>query len=158
MNTTNSYTLSHIIKSIKYKAGWDFATHRYGGTYAPLMFIVHARVEDSTTGKPTLVSHSFTIPPIFEQRAIEPEQLLRWLFDRIVDVERHEAGEFFTINECRPFYPEHGPNSNPYANKFDPSCVNPNVTNRPLASITVALDPLTIHPSTFTDVSAGMNG
>ena len=38
----------------------------------------------------------------------------RWLLDRILDVERHEAMEFFSISGRRPFYPEHGPQARLY--------------------------------------------
>lgn len=32
----------------------------------------------------------------------------QWLFEAIVTVERHEAGEFFRVGEDRPFLPSHG--------------------------------------------------
>lgn len=38
----------------------------------------------------------------------------RWLFDRIMDVERHEAMEYFQVGDGRPFSPNHGPGRDPY--------------------------------------------
>jgi len=38
----------------------------------------------------------------------------RWLFDRIVDVETHEAMEYFAIGDERPYSPSHGPGNDPY--------------------------------------------
>ncbi len=38
----------------------------------------------------------------------------RWLFDQILLVERHETMEFFTIDEEKPYSPNHGPGNDPY--------------------------------------------
>ena len=38
----------------------------------------------------------------------------RWLFDRIMDTELHEAMEWFKIGGHRPFAPHHGPGRNCY--------------------------------------------
>jgi hypothetical protein len=38
----------------------------------------------------------------------------RWLFDRLLDVETHEAMEYFQIGDERPYSPSHGPGNDPY--------------------------------------------
>ena len=38
----------------------------------------------------------------------------RWLFDRLLDVETHEAMEHFQIGAERPYSPSHGPGNDPY--------------------------------------------
>lgn len=38
----------------------------------------------------------------------------RWLFDRLMDVERHEAMEHFQVGDERPFSPTHAPGWDPY--------------------------------------------
>jgi hypothetical protein len=40
--------------------------------------------------------------------------LVRWAFERLVDCERHEVGEFFTVNGQRPFFPHHQDEGSPY--------------------------------------------
>ena len=61
------------------------------------------------------VNHYFIVPAATYNRA----SWVRWLFERFLEVERHEAMEFFRIagsdwpNE-RPFAPTHGPGDDPY--------------------------------------------
>lgn len=38
----------------------------------------------------------------------------KWLFDRLMDIELHEAMEYFQIDGRRPFAPNHGPGRDPY--------------------------------------------
>jgi len=52
--------------------------------------------------------HMFAVPDI------EGRDLIRWVFDRLLDTERHEAGEFFAIDRRRPFYPNHQDEGSPY--------------------------------------------
>lgn len=56
------------------------------------------------------VHHYFIVPAAAYNR----QSWLRWLFDRVVDVERHEACEFFQIAGTRPYAPHHGPGNDPY--------------------------------------------
>lgn len=56
------------------------------------------------------VAHWFIVPAATYNR----EAWLRWLFDRFVDVERHEAMEFFQVDGHRPFAPVHAPGHDPY--------------------------------------------
>jgi hypothetical protein len=56
------------------------------------------------------VSHYFIVPAAtYDQRSWR-----RWLFERVRDVESHEACEFFQIAGERPFAPSHGPGNDPY--------------------------------------------
>lgn len=56
------------------------------------------------------VAHRFIVPTATYNR----EAWQRWLFDRFVDVERHEAMEFFQVDGHRPFAPVHAPGHDPY--------------------------------------------
>lgn len=40
--------------------------------------------------------------------------LERWVFDRLLECEQHEAAEFFTVAGARPFYPNHQDEGSPY--------------------------------------------
>jgi hypothetical protein len=74
------------------------------------------------------VDHYFPVPPAtYDRRSWQ-----RWLFERFLDVERHEAMEMFKIveedpggyinakgeqvkaRETRPYAPSHGPGNDPY--------------------------------------------
>lgn len=59
-----------------------------------------ARTGDPNPGGP---------PATYDQRSWR-----RWLFDRILDVEKHEAMEFFQVAGRRPYAPSHGPGNDPY--------------------------------------------
>lgn len=50
---------------------------------------------------------------IFEPPA-RCDDLIRWAFDQLLLVERHEAGEFFTVDGARPFFPHHQLEGSPY--------------------------------------------
>ena len=127
--------LQQVIGQVRYKPGWSFAL-RSGNTMAagscrqeypfpagststamawvipqePLFLVICARVRDSGGGGEISVEHLFPVPL---EGSAPPWH--RWLLDRILDVERHEACEFFQLGGERPFYPEHGPGAQPYA-------------------------------------------
>jgi hypothetical protein len=61
------------------------------------------------------VNHYFAVPPATYNR----QSWMRWLFDRLGDVDTHERAEDFVLNDStdkghRPFAPNHGPGSDPY--------------------------------------------
>lgn len=61
------------------------------------------------------VNHLFPVPAATYNR----DDWRRWLFDRLLDVELHEAMEHFRFangdgSETRPYAPNHGPGFNPY--------------------------------------------
>lgn len=56
------------------------------------------------------VHHYFPVPAAtYDRRSWQ-----RWLFERYVDVWRHEAMESFVIDGVRPYAPSHGPGNDPY--------------------------------------------
>lgn len=61
-------------------------------------------------GRTYRVRHLFPVPPA----AYDSQSWRRWLFERYVDVLRHEAGEWFKIGGKRPYAPHHGPGNDPY--------------------------------------------
>jgi hypothetical protein len=56
------------------------------------------------------VLHYFIVPAASYNR----RSWQRWLWDRYVDVLRHEGGEFFVIDGKRPFNPNHDDGNDPY--------------------------------------------
>ena len=56
------------------------------------------------------VYHYFPVPAAtYDRRSWQ-----RWLFERYLDVWRHEAMESFSIEGERPYAPSHGPGNDPY--------------------------------------------
>lgn len=105
--------LRDLIKSIEYKRGWEFY-------FAPFIedemvrgyaFYVVSDTENSYDQTQRIrVRHQFLVPPASYNR----DNWVAWLFDRIRQVEDHEAGEFFMINGVREFAPHHGNGEDPY--------------------------------------------
>jgi hypothetical protein len=113
--------LAYLVKRITYRPGWRFSlqdvdrdTDEEGKVIGMgLTFVVTTlgrnsyRVEDGETYR---VNHYFIVPAAtYDERAWR-----RWMFDRLVDVETHEAMEFFKVDKRRPYAPSHGPGNNPY--------------------------------------------
>lgn len=123
--------LSQAVSSLVYKPGWAFRLET-GCSYAtgswpgqtqiatttgmaaavlipgePARLVITVVTADSGTGKQILIEHRFGVPPWHGGWE-------RWLLDRILDVERHEAMEFFTLGTHRPFFPQHGPGGHLY--------------------------------------------
>lgn len=122
--------LARMVDTFRYRRGWRLILHT-GPTHAlgsctaaetvspgstsggraavpvfadPLMLVICARVEDSgQPGHMITLEHWFAVPP--DTLAIGWD---RWLLDRCLDVDRHEAMELFEVDGRRPFYPEHG--------------------------------------------------
>jgi hypothetical protein len=126
--------LRDMIAVLRYRPGWRFSlrtgsTWGAGGATAgdhvpsasagpvlcwpgePCWLVIDARVADSGTGELVLVQHMFSVPV---RPGLPAAYWRRWLLDRILDVERHEACEYFTLDGARPFYPEHGPGADFY--------------------------------------------
>jgi hypothetical protein len=105
--------LEELVLGLSYKPGWRFAlNHRIdedgsGG----LRFEVTSDTDDSIRpGRRMHVLHAFLVPPASYNR----ETWAAWLFDRVRDVESHEAAEFFRIDDYREFAPHHSNGEDPY--------------------------------------------
>lgn len=103
--------LIDVVRSITYKPGWtitiEHMTRRYehlaGGEGMTLR--IEFRNQDSTNpGNEVGLDHYFAVPPAMYDR----ETWERWVFDRIVEMETHEAMEFFHVDGWAPFFPPHG--------------------------------------------------
>jgi hypothetical protein len=123
--------LAEVAAAARYRPGWTFRLHA-GPTFTtgacrtpdlvtaatttvavwaglPVLLVICAKVDDSSTGDPILLEHPFWVPPA------EPAcGWVRWLLDRCLDVDRHEACEWFEVGGRPPFYPEHGPGARLY--------------------------------------------
>lgn len=114
--------LADLVKRLAYRPGWRFYLEDVdrdrdaeGNVVGKgLTFVVRTRGYNSyrpSDGETYSVCHYFIVPAAtYDERA-----WMRWLFDRLVDVETHECMEFFRIDKKRPFAPNHGPGRNPYS-------------------------------------------
>jgi hypothetical protein len=80
---------------------WDEETHER--SYEGAMDAYHPTV-------PRPVYFYFPVPAA----TYDESSWRRWLFERILDVERHEAMEHFQIGDKRPYAPIHAPGHDPY--------------------------------------------
>lgn len=107
--------LAELVDSMEYRPGWRFNvehTDRGQGSCG-LTFVVRSLGYNSyhpDRGETYGVFHYFPVPPAAYNR----QSWLRWLLDRLIEVERHEACEFFQIAGERPYAPHHGPGNDPY--------------------------------------------
>lgn len=81
-----------------------------GGSYGLTLVITRAGPDSYHPESYIYVNHYFpVIPATYDYRSWR-----RWLLERFMDVERHEAMENFIIGDERPYAPSHGPGNDPY--------------------------------------------
>lgn len=106
--------LSDVVKAATYRPGWRIGlAHVKRGDEEGLRLDVISVGYDTyhpDRGETYRVQHSFIVPAPSYNR----QSWTRWLFDRFVDIETHEACEFFVLGARRPFAPNHGPGHDPY--------------------------------------------
>lgn len=108
-------TLAKLVEQLAYRPGWTFAlqeTDRGQGSEG-LTFVITSLGYNSyhpDRGETYRVFHYFPVPPA----AYNEQSWRRWLLDRLIEVETHEACEFFQIAGERPYAPHHGPGNDPY--------------------------------------------
>lgn len=111
--------LADVVSRITYKPGWVITLghmcrqgeHLAGGEGLTLR--VQFSCEDSTRpGESTSLDHLFAVPPAAYNRATWE----RWVLDCLVQMETHEAMEWFKVDGQAPFFPAHGTQNgfNPY--------------------------------------------
>ena len=94
------------VDHLSYKPGWKFKLGGPGGRF----LCVFATTPDSLSPeRQRTTQHMWEIPPL------EGRDLIRWVFDRLLDAERHEAAEFFRVGGVAPFWPNHQDEGDPYA-------------------------------------------
>lgn len=111
--------LQEIVDSMAYRAGWKFLlgmVDRGQGSSGLTFTVVSVQPDTYNPDKIMRVRHYFPVPPAAYNR----QSWLRWVLDRLIEIETHEACEFFVIRgegpdqESRPFAPNHGPGWDPY--------------------------------------------
>jgi hypothetical protein len=108
--------LEDLINGFKYKPGWTFKLiadlDRGQGSEGTTLDIV-SRTYNSyhpNAGEAYYVHHYVIVPPA----AFNRRSWRYWLLQRLIEIETHEACEFFQDGDERPFAPNHGPGNDPY--------------------------------------------
>jgi hypothetical protein len=107
------HALADVVSRAKYRPGWSFAladTGRHAGAYGLTLTISAQTVNSDAPAEPYTVTHCFWVPAESHNAA----SWQRWLFEKILLVEKHEAMEFFTVDGVRPYAPGHGGGHDPY--------------------------------------------
>jgi hypothetical protein len=112
--------LAYLVERTRYKEHWRFTLEDIdrGQGSQGLTLIIYRYGPDAYHPAEILpVNHYFPVPPA----AYNGRSWQRWLFERIREVESHEAAEFFEIcdspgseHSVRPYAPLHGPGNDPY--------------------------------------------
>jgi hypothetical protein len=108
------HDLMDMVNEATCKPGWRFElvnVDRDDKTCHGLTLIIYVLGPNSDNVDMKIhVSHWFPVPAAtYDLREWEV-----WLFERCMDVERHETMEFFKIGGKRPFAPHHRRGRNPY--------------------------------------------
>lgn len=118
--------LAELVEALVYKPGWSFQLYDTTRDREPtedgvpwwkgeplaggLTFVVTTRHANAYRDEPRPTDHLFPVPAAtFNCAAWD-----RWIHDRLLDVDLHEAGEWHQDGAFRPFAPTHGPGDNPY--------------------------------------------
>lgn len=105
--------LADVVKRVSYKPGWTFALREIsrGQGCEGLTLMIAAEVPDSWNPSERIgFLHLMPVPPA----AFDEETWTRWVLDCILQVEQHEALEFFRLDGEPVYFPEHAPGRNPY--------------------------------------------
>lgn len=95
-----------LVTRLAYKPGWTF---KVGGPLGRFLCVFATTPDSIQPGRSRTTQHMWEIPDLADER-----EFVRWVFDRLLDAELHEAGEFFAVDGERPFYPNHQDEGSPY--------------------------------------------
>lgn len=105
--------LTSLVQRLTYRRGWRFSLVDMdrGQGSGGLTFVATGLYPDTYDPDTEIrVRHLFPVPPA----AYDERSWRRWIFERLLEVERHEAAEFFAVDGSRPYAPHHGPGNDPY--------------------------------------------
>jgi hypothetical protein len=105
--------LASLVQRLTYRPGWRFSLEdidRGQGSKGLTFTALGVYPDTYNPDQQIRVLHCFPVLPA----AYDERSWRRWLFERILEIERHEACEFFQIDGERPYAPHHGPGNDPY--------------------------------------------
>jgi hypothetical protein len=105
--------LADIVEKLEYRPGWSFRLEhedRGQGSEGLTLTAISDQFDTYNPERRMRVRHLFPVPPAAYNR----QSWLRWVLDRLIEIETHEACEFMVVDGKRPFAPNHGPGWDPY--------------------------------------------
>jgi hypothetical protein len=105
--------LRELVTGLSYKPGWVFELRDVdrGQGCSGTTLLISATVPDSWNPQESVgFLHLMPVPAAAYNR----RSWTRWLFRQILDVETHEALEFFKVDGEPPYFPSHAPGWHPY--------------------------------------------
>lgn len=91
------HPVEELLPRVSYRPGWQF-------TVADNRLRIRAAVIDAYDhSRETTLGRDIALPP-----ACANLDWQRWLFDMLLQIERHEAAEFFTVEGVKVFDPHKG--------------------------------------------------
>jgi hypothetical protein len=100
--------LGQLVDRLQCKPGWRFALVDEDG--APRLVVTVPGQDTYHPDQRLTVRHFFPVPTT----TYNEKSWCRWLFEMCRRLENHELGEWFRIDNARPFAPLHGPGEDPY--------------------------------------------
>jgi len=94
------------LPAVSYKPGWSF---KIAGPEGRFLCVFATTTDSADHSRTRCTQHQFEMPVGLDER-----QFIRWMFDRLLLCELHEAGEFFAVGGRRPFFPHHEDEGSPY--------------------------------------------
>ena len=106
--------LDRIMASIRYKSGWSI---RLGGPARAYLCATSLNPNSTPPHDPIRTGHMFALPRhllLGDPRDLAVRRaLIRWVFAQLLLAEQHEAGEWFSWEGRRVYFPGHQ-GDNPY--------------------------------------------
>lgn len=96
-----------LIAKLRYKPGWTF---KHAGPLRTFLCVFATTPDSHSPTRTRCTQHQFRMLERYESE----QAFYRWVFDCLLLCELHEAGEFFTVDGHRPFYPHHQDAGSPY--------------------------------------------
>jgi hypothetical protein len=103
--------LAGLLARLAYKPGWHFelapnrSSYSFGGI-SPFQWMLVISVDDVLDSRGSGTRSSFvTTAPVPDAPEATREYYTHWLWDQILQAERHEAGEWFVVDGTRPYDP-----------------------------------------------------
>lgn len=94
-----------IVESISYKPGFSIKFNREPRDVDMIEILFDYKTIDSTDfTKEAKLKDTLTID-LFYLKNMKKDMLIRMIYDKILDMERHEAGEFFRVDGELPYDP-----------------------------------------------------
>lgn len=108
--------LADVVAGLSYRPGWTISLRmidRGQGSKGLTLDVVSLGYDTYNVGdgENYRVHHYFIVPAASYGR----QSWERWVLDRLIEIETHEACEFMVVDGKRPFAPIHAPGFDPYA-------------------------------------------